>query len=344
MLYLSHNYRPLPIHIELSRKIGGCFQNFPVLRTVLELSRTKNMQTPGNYILWLAHQVKSNTMGRKSVPIEKKLEIAALLKVCPTVTEVARRAEVSRQCVRNVAEKITNGESLANRIGQGRHRSTTIQDDRSLKIMAKRGRTQSLRVLASQWGLAVGKHIGKSTVSRRLIEMGLSSYVQHRKPFRTQAQVEARRKWCAQMQVWNKDQWWKVIWSDESHFEFINRNNRTYVRRSRTEENCSFNFRPRLQGGGGQVSVWGCFTAAGPGPILFYDGRLSSSSYVSLISAALPQFIDEKFGGRNDDYYFQQDNAPCHKAKATIQWFQEQGIRLLPWPPTSPDMNPIENI
>jgi predicted regulator of amino acid metabolism with ACT domain len=59
-------------------------------------------------------------MGRKSVSFEKKVEIAALLKVLPNHSDVARRAKVSRKCVINVAEKIKNGESLENRPGQGR--------------------------------------------------------------------------------------------------------------------------------------------------------------------------------------------------------------------------------
>jgi hypothetical protein len=126
--------------------------------------------------------------------------------------------------------------------------------------------------------------------------------------------------------------------------ELVNRHNRVYVRRLPQEQNCAFNFQPRLQGGGGQVSMWGCFTAAGPGPILFYDGRLDAERYVTLISAVLPQLIHDQFGDQDDDFYFQQDNAPCHKAKSTIQWFENQGIPLLPWPPTSPDLNPIENV
>ncbi len=42
--------------------------------------------------------------------------------------------------------------------------------------------------------------------------------------------------------------------------------------------------------------------------------------------------------------YFQQDNAPCHKAQIISDWFLEHGneFTLLKWPPQSPDLNPIE--
>ena len=41
-------------------------------------------------------------------------------------------------------------------------------------------------------------------------------------------------------------------------------------------------------------------------------------------------------------YIFQQDNAPCHKAKLTKEFLQNNGIQVMEWPPYFPD--PIENL
>ncbi len=38
------------------------------------------------------------------------------------------------------------------------------------------------------------------------------------------------------------------------------------------------------------------------------------------------------------------DNAPGHAAKVTREKLTQLGIERLPWPPASPDLNPIENI
>ncbi len=44
--------------------------------------------------------------------------------------------------------------------------------------------------------------------------------------------------------------------------------------------------------------------------------------------------------------YFQQDNAPCHKAQIISDWFLEHDneFTLLKWPPQSLDLNPIEHL
>ena len=39
-----------------------------------------------------------------------------------------------------------------------------------------------------------------------------------------------------------------------------------------------------------------------------------------------------------------QDNAPIHTAKIVREWFEENGIDVLDWPPYSPDLNPIEHL
>ncbi len=48
----------------------------------------------------------------------------------------------------------------------------------------------------------------------------------------------------------------------------------------------------------------------------------------------------------SSDGYFQQDNAPCHKAQIISDWFLEHDneFTLLTWPPLSPDLNPIEHL
>ena len=67
-----------------------------------------------------------------------------------------------------------------------------------------------------------------------------------------------------------------------------------------------------------------------------------------LKSTLLPGGARIMAGQGFSSWVFQQDNDPCHKAAiSTIEeWSQRRGpsISVLPWPPSSPDLSPIENV
>ena len=57
----------------------------------------------------------------------------------------------------------------------------------------------------------------------------------------------------------------------------------------------------------------------------------------ALYSAFLAEFV-------GPDDIFMHDNAPVHTARIVRQLLDEMGIEVMPWPPYSPDLNPIENL
>ncbi|WKY15055.1 hypothetical protein Q1695_000511 [Nippostrongylus brasiliensis] len=58
-----------------------------------------------------------------------------------------------------------------------------------------------------------------------------------------------------------------------------------------------------------------------------------------MIDGAYVPFIRQKFRGFGQ---LVQDNAPCHKSRATLKRLEELGVTCLPWSAGSPDLNPIE--
>ncbi|KAL0199227.1 hypothetical protein M9458_007767, partial [Cirrhinus mrigala] len=90
------------------------------------------------------------------------------------------------------------------------------------------------------------------------------------------------------------------------------------------------------------VMVWGAMSSAGVGPLSFIKSTVNAAVYQEILEHFMLPAADKLFG--DDDFIFQQDLAPAHKAKTTSTWFNSHGITVLDWPANSTDLNPIENL
>ena len=86
-------------------------------------------------------------------------------------------------------------------------------------------------------------------------------------------------------------------------------------------------------------------------PIWYTQGyRLCTTDYVKALREKIVPWMrkvaeDHGQGGRPAPFVFQQDSAPAHKARITLDFLKEEGINFWGpdmWPPNSPDLAPLD--
>lgn len=223
--------------------------------------------------------------------------------------------------------------------GTGRRSRTTDREDRRLRILALRDRFTSTRAIADQWFAEHGRPIGMRTVYRRIRSFGMLSCRPHLVLPLTPEHRRNRLQWCRERLQWNQE-WNTVVFSDESRFCLGMHDGRARVRRRRGERrNPQFSVERHVHRTVG-VMVWGAIAYGSRSPLVFIRGNMTAQRYIQDVveTHVLPYL--RTLGNP----LFQQDNARPHVARVTLDYFGHNQIDLLPWPPRSPDLSPIEHV
>ncbi|UYV84313.1 hypothetical protein LAZ67_X001823 [Cordylochernes scorpioides] len=133
-------------------------------------------------------------------------------------------------------------------------------------------------------------------------------------------------------------EWHRVVFSDESRFCLFSDSRRVRVWRRRGERSnpAAIVERPTVRQRG--IMVWGEIAYDSRSPLLRIQGTMTAQRYVDdvLRPVTLPYFQ----GVPNALY--QQDNARPHTARISQQALQD--VQMLPWPPYSSELSPIEHV
>ena len=134
--------------------------------------------------------------------------------------------------------------------------------------------------------------------------------------------------------------WTRVIWSDETVVRSNPNSKEIFVKVHNSVKRKNLPFNTKSQNQGIAVMFWGCFSQQGLSKLVVVDGTLNAENYKKLLEQNLLPELQKI----NDQMVFMQDNAPCHKARTVLQFFNDHGITTMDWPAQSPDLNPIENL
>ncbi|UYV73230.1 Transposase [Cordylochernes scorpioides] len=179
--------------------------------------------------------------------------------------------------------------------------------------------------------------ISTRTISRRLVANGLHSCRPLRRLPLTPPNRRQRLEWCRARSTWMTE-WHRVVFSDESRFCLSSDSRRVCVWRRRGERSnpAAIVERPTVRQRG--IMVWGAIAYDSRSPLLRIQGTMTAQRYVD--DVLRPVTLPYLQGVPNALY--QQDNARPHTARISQQALQD--VQMLPWPPYSPDLSPIEHV
>ncbi|GBC23363.1 IS630 family transposase [Rhizophagus irregularis DAOM 181602=DAOM 197198] len=149
------------------------------------------------------------------------------------------------------------------------------------------------------------------------------------------------RRICRERKEWDTE-WDFIIWSDESRFLLFQNDAHHWVWR-KPHEKCDVNCLILTVKSGNQgVMVWGYFAKNQLGPLIQVSGSITGLVYINILENHLLPFYNNL--ENNLQYFFQDDNAPVHRARTVSQWKEDNSVSTIPWPAQSPDLNPIEHL
>ncbi|UYV63509.1 Transposase [Cordylochernes scorpioides] len=224
--------------------------------------------------------------------------------------------------------------NIETRLGQQR-KNTTSGWQRSTKGHNRTGGQSDCQNGCHSTGFDVIYH--PITISRRLVTNGLHSCRPLRRLTSTPPNRRQRLEWCRARSTWMTE-WHRVVFSDESRFCLSSDSRRVRVWRRRGERSnpAAIVERPTVRQRG--IMVWGAIAYDSRSPLLRIQGTMTAQRYVD--DVLRPVTLPYLQGIPNALY--QQDNARPHTARISQQALQD--VQMLPWPPYSPDLSPIEHV
>jgi hypothetical protein len=185
--------------------------------------------------------------------------------------------------------------------------------------------------------------VSRWTVRKIVRQPGLRSYAKVKKPRLLPRHKSARLSFARAFAAAPEHFWKYVIFTDETKFNLYGPDGYKRVWRKPGCQLQDWHVRQVVKFGGGSVMAWGAISYRGVGKLVFIDGKMDARKFIDILSVGYPETLSmHQFAP--DEVFLQQDNDPKHNSRSAREWVSGHGIRVIPWPSCSPDMNIIEHV
>ncbi|GFW40227.1 transposable element Tcb1 transposase [Trichonephila clavipes] len=228
------------------------------------------------------------------LPENKRYKIIHLKEEGYSMLQIAAKVPCGLSTVVRTLKGLSETNFIANRGRSGRPRKIFLREDR--------------------------------TVRGRLLEIGLRGCKACPKPLLTEFKRKRRLTWARGHSLWTIKDWEKIIFSDESQFCISGNQSRAYVRRRTHEEFSPQCLKPTVKYPT-KLMVWGCMSSHDVGRLHIVSGTVKAMDYIEILQNKLLLTARDLFG--NQSWGFQDDNAPCHRAKVVQKWLKDHTVNRM---------------
>jgi transposase len=276
-----------------------------------------------------------------------------------TVTQIVKKLGRSRHFV-ETWQKRTAKKPLNIEDGPRSGRPTKVTKNVSLYLKRNMfGKPRASPRLMSQNLSSLGKNISSSTISRFAKRTGWKPYKLSSTSALTKKNKIHRVQYASKYLDLKVNDWKNWLFTDEKTFVLFRppnkQNDRIYC--YSPEERPTIFLPKKSQ----SVMVWGGMSYNGLTELEFVEKgkKINANTYVNtILEEAIPKLkkrtstrstsvVTRRMFKNPENFTFQQDGAPPHRAVLTQTWLAKNVHSFLPtreWPGNSPDLNPIENL
>lgn len=282
-------------------------------------------------------------MGRKGkeTGADAKKVIVDLMQSGLSRRKISEMLKIPKSTVIDICKRFSDTGSLENKPRSGRPPKIKPRDYRKLERIVKTNRRCSLSDITAKFNEERPEPVSRRTIQHNLHKNNYRRSVAKKKLVIKEINRKKRLAWCRGKRQWSVENWKRVIFSDESKI-MIGHDERVRIWRKRDE-----GWRPDLvekrnSQAKYEVMIWGCICWEGVGTMTPIEGNINAAKYQDILEENLWPVLARHFP--QNGYFFQDDNAPVHRARSTQEYVARNRINCLSWPAQSPDLNIIENV